>query len=398
MPEKTNQELEKKINELLERGVRDAIVKEDLKKKMLSGKKLRIKYGIDPTGPKIHLGRASTMRKLAKFQELGHQVVLIIGDFTAQVGDASDKESERPMLQKEQIQENMRDYLEQLSRIFDISQAEINYNSQWLGKLDFNDICRLADNFSVAEMLDRENFSQRFKGGKRISLREFMYPLMQGYDSVAIKADVEIGGTDQLFNILAGRTIQKAHGQEPQNVLTFELLEGTDGRKMSTSWGNVILITDSPKEMFGKIMSVKDELIEKYFLLCTDVDLQNLGAKLLFPRDAKLELAKEIVRIYHGHGAAQEAEEHFVKVFSQKELPTEALEVEAEEGERLVDWLEKSGLAQSRGEAKKKVLQKGVSLDGELIETVDYILNKNCDGKIIKVGKKVFRKIKLIAL
>lgn len=395
MSEKSAPELEKKIDELLSRGVRDAIVKEDLKKKLLSGKKLRIKYGIDPTGPKIHLGRASTMRKLAKFQELGHQVVLIIGDFTAQVGDASDKESERPMLEKEQVQENMKDYLDQLSRIFDISQAEINYNSQWLGKLDFNDICRLADNFSVAEMLDRENFSQRFKNGKRISLREFMYPLMQGFDSVAIKADVEIGGTDQLFNVLAGRTLQKAQGQEPQNILTFELLEGTDGRKMSTSWGNVILITDSPTEMFGKVMSIKDELIEKYFRICTDVELKNLGAKLLFPREAKLELASEIVKIYHGPGAAQEAQEHFVKVFSQKEMPLDAPEAKAEKGERLIDFLEKSGLAKSKGEAKKKILQKGVSLGEELIENLDFILNEDCNGKIIKVGKKLFRKIEI---
>ena len=395
MLEKKELSLEKKIDELLSRGVRDAIVKEDLKKKLLSGKKLRIKFGIDPTGPKIHLGRASTMRKLAKFQELGHQLVLIIGDFTAQVGDASDKEAERPMLEKERIQENMQDYLNQLSRIFDISQAEIRYNSQWLGKLDFNDICRLADNFSVAEMLDRENFSQRFKGGKRISLREFMYPLMQGYDSVAVEADVEIGGTDQLFNVLAGRTIQKANGQEPQNILTFELLEGTDGRKMSTSWGNVILITDSPEEMFGKVMSIKDELIERYFLLCTDVEMETLGAKLLFPRDAKLELAKEIVKIYHGQSSAQEAEEHFIKVFSQKEMPTDAPEVTAEEGERLIDFLEKNGLADSKGEAKKKILQKGVSLGEELIEKTDFVLEKNCQGKIIKVGKKTFRKIKI---
>ena len=391
-----NQEkkLEEKIDDLLNRGVRDAIVKEDLRKKLLSGKKLRIKYGIDPTGPKIHLGRASTMRKLAKFQELGHQIVLIIGDFTAQVGDASDKDSERPMLAKEKVEENMRDYLEQLSRIFDISQAEICHNSDWLGKLDFNDICRLADNFSVAEMLDRENFSQRFKAGKRISLREFMYPLMQGYDSVAIKADVEIGGTDQLFNVLAGRTIQKAMGQEAQNILTFELLEGTDGRKMSTSWGNVILITDSPEEMFGKVMSVKDELMEKYFLLCTDVDMKNIGAKLLFPRDAKLELAEEIVKIYHGQGEAQKAKEYFLQVFSQKEIPQDAMEERVQEGERLVDFLERTNLAKSKGEAKKKIEQKGVSLDGVIVEKGDFVLDKTCADKILKVGKRNFRKLK----
>jgi len=394
MEEKKEPSLEEKVDELLSRGVRDVIVKEDLRKKMLSGEKLRVKYGIDPTGPKIHLGRASTMRKLAKFQELGHQIVLIIGDFTAQVGDASDKEAERPMLEKEKIEENMRDYLEQLSRVFDISQAEVCYNSQWLSKLDFNDICRLADNFSVAEMLDRENFSQRFKMGKRISLREFMYPLMQGYDSVAIQADVEIGGTDQLFNVLAGRTIQKALGQKAQNILTFELLEGTDGRKMSTSWGNVVLISDSPKEMFGKIMSIKDNLIEKYFLLCTDVDTKTLGARLLFPRDAKLDLAEEIVRLYHGQEEARKAREYFLQVFSHREIPTEVPEELALIGERLVDFLTRSGLAKSKSEAKKKIEQKGVSIANQLVEKIDFILEEKHKGKIIKVGKRAFRKIK----
>lgn len=395
MSTKNSSELEKKVDELLSRGVQDAIVKEDLRKKLLSGKKLRIKYGIDPTGPKVHLGRASTMRKLAKFQELGHQIVLIIGDFTAQVGDASDKDSERPMLEKQQIEENMKGYLEQLGKIFDISRAEVCHNSQWLGRLDFNDICRLADNFSVAEMLDRENFSQRFKSGKRISLREFMYPLMQGYDSVAIKSDVEIGGTDQLFNVLAGRTIQKALGQEPQNVLTFQLLEGTDGRKMSTSWGNFILIADSPREMFGKVMSVKDELIEKYFLLCTDVDLSQVRAKLASPREAKLDLAEEIVKIYHGASEAEKARQYFLQVFSQRELPEDAAEISLPAGSRLVDCLEQFGLAKSKGEAKKKISQKGVSLDGQPVGSVDFVLDQTCQGKILKVGKRNFRKIKI---
>jgi len=223
---------EKLIDELLSRGTMDVIVKEDLKKKLLSGKPLRIKLGVDPTGPKIHLGRASTMRKLGKLQEMGHKIVLIIGDFTGLVGDASDKDSERPMLTEKQVRENMKDYLKQFKKVFDVDKAEVHYNSEWLAKLNFNDICKLADNFSVAEMIDRENFSKRFKEGKRISLREFMYPLMQGYDSVALKADVEIGGTDQLFNLLAGRTIQKAYGQEPQNIITLLAKGGDDnGRK-----------------------------------------------------------------------------------------------------------------------------------------------------------------------
>ncbi|MFH1029977.1 MAG: tyrosine--tRNA ligase, partial [bacterium] len=204
----------KKIKELLTRGVVDVIVRGDLEEKLQSGRKLRVKYGIDPTGPKIHLGRASTMRKLAKFQELGHQIVLIVGDFTAQIGDASDKTKERLMLSFKDVQENMKNYLPQIGKILDIDKVEVRYNSEWLGKLNYFDICKHADNFSVAELLDRENFSKRFKSGIRISLREMLYPLMQGYDSVAIKADIEIGGRDQLFNVLAGRTLQEAYGQE----------------------------------------------------------------------------------------------------------------------------------------------------------------------------------------
>ncbi|MDA3815218.1 MAG: tyrosine--tRNA ligase [Patescibacteria group bacterium] len=387
---------EQKIEELLNRGVEDLIVKEDLEKKMKAGKGLRIKYGIDPTGPKIHIGRASTMRKLKKFQDLGHKIVLIIGDFTGQVGDASDKESERPMLSQDQIKENMRDYLDQISRIFDVSKVEVHYNSEWLGKLDFNDICRLADSFSVAEMIDRENFSKRFKEGKRISLREFMYPLMQGYDSVAIKADIEIGGTDQLFNVLAGRTLQKAAGQEPQNIMTFKLLEGTDGRKMSTSWGNVILISDEPNDMFGKIMSIKDELIEKYFEICTDVPMEEVGELLSDPRGAKIRLASEIVEIYHGSQEAQKSREHFENVFSKKGVPEDIEEIEMRIGEKLIDILDRNELAKSRSEARQKINQSGVKIDEKPVTNVDYKIKKDIDGAVLKVGKREFRKIQVV--
>lgn len=383
------------INELINRGTVDVIVKEDLKKKLMSGKPLRIKYGIDPTGPKIHIGRASTMRKLGKFQELGHKVVLIIGDFTGQVGDSSDKDAERPMLSEDQVKENMKDYLAQFKKVFDANKAEIHYNSEWLGKLNFNDICKLADNFSVAEMIDRENFSKRFKEGKRISLREFMYPLMQGYDSVAIEADVEIGGTDQLFNILAGRTLQKASGQDPQNVITFKLLEGTDGRKMSTSWGNVILIEDEPNEMFGKVMSIRDELIEKYFEICTDMDMSEVKKMLSSPRDAKIKLACEIVKIYHNEEAARKAQEHFEKVFSKKETPDEIEEVKIEEGETIIDFLVKTGMADSRGDARRKIEQGGVKIDGEVVKDFNLVLGNMFDGKVVKVGKREFRRIAL---
>lgn len=387
---------EKLIDELISRGAVDVIVKEDLKKKLMSGKQLRIKHGIDPTGPKIHIGRASTMRKLGKFQELGHKVVLIIGDFTGQVGDSSDKDSERPMLTEKQVRENMKDYLGQFKKVFDADKAEVRYNSEWLGKLNFNDICKLADNFSVAEMIDRENFSKRFKDGKRISLREFLYPLMQGYDSVAVEADVEIGGTDQLFNILAGRTLQKAGGQEPQNVVTFKLLEGTDGRKMSTSWGNVILIEDKPNGMFGKVMSIRDELIEKYFEICTDADMDEVRKMISNPRDAKIKLASEIVKIYHGEKEAKKAKEYFEKVFSKKEMPDEIKEVEMEDGKNIIDFLIKAGLAKSKGDARRKIEQGGVKIDGETVKDCSLIIGNNFDGKILKVGKREFRRITLV--
>ena len=384
---------EKLIDELILRGTVDVIVKDDLKKKLMSGRQLRIKHGIDPTGPKIHIGRASTMRKLGKFQELGHKVVLIIGDFTGQVGDSSDKDSERPMLTEKQVRENMKDYLDQFQKVFDADKAEIRYNSEWLGKLNFNDICKLADNFSVAEMIDRENFSKRFKEGKRISLREFLYPLMQGYDSVAIEADVEIGGTDQLFNILAGRTLQKANRQDPQNVITFKLLEGTDGRKMSTSWGNVILIEDEPNEMFGKIMSIRDELIEKYFEICTDVAMNEVKKILSDPRNAKIRLAFEIVKIYHGEKESEKAKKYFEKVFSKKETPDEIEEIKIENGENIIDFLVKFKLASSKGDARRKIEQGGVNLGGEIMKDFRFTVDINCRGKILRVGKREFRKI-----
>lgn len=387
---------EKLIDELISRGAVDVIVKEDLKKKLMSGKQLRIKHGIDPTGPKIHIGRASTMRKLGKFQELGHKVVLIIGDFTGQVGDSSDKDSERPMLTEKQVRENMKDYLGQFKKVFDADKAEVRYNSEWLGKLNFNDICKLADNFSVAEMIDRENFSKRFKDGKRISLREFLYPLMQGYDSVAVEADVEIGGTDQLFNILAGRTLQKAGGQEPQNVVTFKLLEGTDGRKMSTSWGNVILIEDKPNGMFGKVMSIRDELIEKYFEICTDADMDEVRKMISNPRDAKIKLASEIVKIYHGEKEAKKAKEYFEKVFSKKEMPDEVAPSSAPEDILLIDLMVREGLAKSNSDAKRKIEQGGVKIGDEVVKDYNLVIGNNFDGKILKVGKREFRRIALV--
>ncbi|MFH0854465.1 MAG: tyrosine--tRNA ligase [bacterium] len=391
----------KKIEELLTRGVVDVIVKKDLEEKLKSGKMLRIKYGIDPTGPKIHLGRASTMRKLAKFQELGHQIVLIVGDFTAQIGDASDKTSERPMLSFKDVRENMKNYLSQIGKILDISKVEARYNSQWLGKLNYFDISKQADNFSAAELLDRENFSKRFKEGVRISLREMLYPLMQGYDSVAIKADVEIGGSDQLFNVLAGRTLQRAYSQEPQNIITFKLMDGTDGRKMSTSWGNIICIADHPNEIYGKIMSMKDELIVQYFELATDIPMselmiiaEDLKSAKINPRDLKMRLAREIIKLYYDKKAALSAEENFKNIFQKKEIPNEMPFFKtARKKYTAIELLVEIKFASSKGEARRLIQQNGVKIDGNIIQNGDDAVNIGKEGVLIQKGKRYFVRV-----
>ncbi|HLD27626.1 MAG TPA: tyrosine--tRNA ligase, partial [Patescibacteria group bacterium] len=258
-----------KIKELLERGVDEVIDKDSLAKELATGRRLRVKLGIDPTSPRLHLGRSIPLLKLKDFQELGHQIIFIVGDFTGVIGDTSDKDSERPMLSPALIKQNMKDYVRQAGKIINLKKCEIKYNSQWLKKLTYDKTGEQADQFSLAEFMARENIKKRLDEGRRVSLREVLYPLMQGYDSVAIRADVELGGTDQRFNLLAGRRLQEYFGQKPQNILMTPLMEGTDGRKMSSSWGNTIDLTDEPAEMFGKVMSITDDLIIKYFTLAT---------------------------------------------------------------------------------------------------------------------------------
>lgn len=389
-----------KINNILTRGIEDIIVKEHLEAQLKSGKQLRIKFGIDPTGPKIHLGRAIPLRKLKAFQDLGHQIVLIIGDFTATIGDPSDKISKRPMLTKEQIQENMKDYEKQLAKIVDITKAEIHYNSEWLENMTVREMSGLAESFSLQQMIARRNFKDRLDKGEDISMRELLYPLFQGYDSVVVKSDIEIGGFDQLFNVKAGRTVQKHYNQPEQDILTIQMLEGTDGRKMSTSWGNIITIIDEPNDMFGKVMSIKDELIGKYFLLCTDVAVEEIeslekGIKSgdLNPRDVKLQLSREIASIYHGEESAKRAEEEFIRIFSQKELPTEIEEFPLKNGKiNILDLMEEAKLAKSRGEAKRLVEQGGVKIDDKVIEHWDGEIEFE-GGEVIQVGKRRFLKI-----
>lgn len=352
---------ENRIHELLTRGVEEVFVKEHLEQALKSGKQLRIKFGIDPTGPKIHLGRAVVLRKLKAFQELGHQIVLIIGDVTATIGDASDKTEKRPMLSREQVKENFKEYAAQIGKVLDMSRVELRYNSEWLKELGFAGAFELAEQFTVQQMLRRRNFSERFERGDEISIREFMYPLMQGYDSVAVRADVEIGGFDQLFNLQAGRVLQKVYGHAEQDIMTIQMLEGTDGRKMSTSWGNVITLVDGPNDMFGKIMSVRDDLLAKYFLLCTEVEEQEILEMELGmqngdnPMQYKKRLGRELVSLYHGTDAAMTAEQEWEKTFSEGGIPEHVQKIVVTGEESLADVLLPHGIISSKSDFRRLV-------------------------------------------
>ncbi|OGZ77361.1 MAG: tyrosine--tRNA ligase [Candidatus Staskawiczbacteria bacterium RIFOXYB2_FULL_32_9] len=397
---------QEKINQILTRGVDEVIDKENLEKKLKSGKKLRIKLGIDPTSPNLHLGRAIPLLKLKDFQEAGHKIVLIIGDFTGLIGDTSDKEAERPMLDSKTIKQNMKTYVAQAGKIIDIKKCEVRYNSEWLGKLDYYEIGKQADQFSLNEFISRENIKKRLDEGKRISLRELMYPLMQGYDSVAVKADVEIGGTDQRFNLLAGRELQRFYKQAPQDIITNPLIEGLDGRKMSSSWENTVNLLDEPNEMFGKIMSLKDEYIIRYFKFCTRIDLaiisqyENQLKAGENPRNFKILLAKEIVKMYHSEKDAQKAEDEFNKIHRDKELPTEIEIFQTNKTNyQVLDLLCDTKLAPSKNEAKRLIEGNAVSMNINDIETkiADWKQEiKLENGMVIKVGKRRFIKIKII--
>jgi tyrosyl-tRNA synthetase len=392
---------ETKISDLLTRGVAEAIGLEHLEERLRSGEKLRVKLGIDPTSPNLHLGRAVALLKLKDFQDLGHQVVFIVGDFTGVIGDTSDKESERPMLSFEKVKENLQTYIQQAGKILDLDKVEVHYNSEWLEGLGYREIGEQADQFSLAEFIARENIRKRLDEGKRISLRELLYPLMQGYDSVMVKADVELGGTDQRFNILAGRKLQSHYGQQPQNILLMNLILGTDGRKMSSSWGNTINLLDEPNDMFGKVMSVPDELIATYLVHCTRIPMEEVetiedgiknGAN---PRDAKLRLAKEIVRMYHGEAEAEKAEKRFVDTFSKRQVPEDIQDLAFAEGANLVQAIAEAGLAASKGDAKRKMEQGGVEIDGVKIADWNHALTAQDNGKVLKVGKKDFRRLRI---
>lgn len=385
---------------VIKSGIADLVPEKALRDKLARGSALRVKLGVDPTAPDLHLGHAVPLRKLRQFQELGHQVVLIIGDFTAFIGDPSGRNSTRPPLTREQIDANAQTYVDQAFRILDPDRTELRRNSEWLDGLGFADLLRLTSQFTVARILERDDFSKRYRDGVGISLHEFLYPVAQAYDSVAIRADVELGGTDQLFNLLAGRELMEKSGLEPQVALTLPLLEGTDGvQKMSKSYGNYIGLTDEPSDMFGKVMSIPDALMVKYFRLCTaepvdDIDALEsaLSAGEADPNRTKRRLARLIVDIYHPD-LGIEAEASFDRVFKEHKAPEtiESIQVDMGEEVYLPGLLVALGLASSSGEGRRLIDGGGVKIDSEPVAPGEYtLLRARVQDRVVQVGKRRF--------
>lgn len=393
------------IAHLLERGASEVIVREHLEKKLRSGKKkLRIKLGIDPTGSVLHLGHAVVLRKMREFQDLGHTVIFLIGDFTARIGDPTGRSVQRKVMTDAEIEQNMKNYVAQASKILDIKKAEVRYNSEWLQGLSFKDLIVLASKVTYAQVAQRADFKKRIQSDADLSLQEFLYPIMQGYDSVALEADVEMGGTDQKFNLLMGRQIQERYDQDPQDVFTCPILEGLDGKeKMSKSLNNYIALTDEPSEMYGKVMSVPDALISRYFELATDVsdeELKSIAAELKGgknPRDLKMRLARTLVTMYHDAKAAAGAEEHFVKLFSKKEIPDEIEEVAVSQPKMSVTLLIRLvPSVKSNGEARRLIEGGGVRVNSKPLSdgTAMIEIPAKGEGLLLQIGKRRFLRVK----
>ncbi len=389
---------------LLKRGTQEILLEDELVKKLESGRKLRIKAGFDPTAPDLHLGHSVLLTKMRQFQDLGHQIIFLIGDFTGRIGDPTGKNVTRKPLTEEEVRVNAQTYKEQVFKILDPEKTEVRFKSEWFSQLTAAKMIELAAQSTVARMLERDDFDKRYKSGQPISIHEFLYPLVQGYDSVALEADVEMGGTDQKFNLLVGRDVMREYGLKPQIVLTTPLLEGLDGvEKMSKSYGNYVGISEPPKEMFGKLMSVSDELMWRYYELLTDVPMIDLAAKReavekgdLHPMHAKIELARLITGNFHGESMAKEAEEAFRATFSRRRVPDDipAANLPAGESIWLIQLLLDNGLVSSKGEARRLVRQGAVSIDGEKIsdEELQLALNGG-EESVIKVGKRRWLKV-----
>ena len=387
---------------ILKKNVLEVIEKESLLKKLESGKSLRIKLGADPTRPDLHLGHTITLRKLKEFQDLGHKIIFLIGDFTCKIGDPSGRDTTRPMLSDEEIEKNAQTYLDQVGKILDVEKCEVRRNSEWYSKMGFAEVLKFVSKITVAQVIEREDFKERLRGGSDLALQEVIYPVMQGYDSVMLKADVEIGGSDQKLNMLMGRDLQKKFNQAPQDVVTMPLLVGTDGvKKMSKSLDNYIGISDSPENQFGKTMSIPDRSIEDYLDLATNFEenkIEELKEKLRSgqnPRDIKEIIAGRIVELYCGLPEVKRAKEHFDRVFRKKELPENIKEVRVEGDEKgIIELLVETGLAQSNSRARQLIEQDGVRINGEVVSDIYKKVDLSGE-KILQVGKFKFAKVKI---
>jgi len=391
--------------ELISRGAEEIIPENDLKSKLekskSTGKPLVVKLGCDPSRPDLHVGHGVVLRKLRHFQDLGHEAILVIGDFTAMIGDPSGRNKTRPQLTLEEAKANAQSYIDQAGHILNIDTLKIVYNSDWLNVMNFSDVIRLSSHYTVARMLERDDFTKRYKSEIPISIHEFMYPLAQGMDSVELQADVELGGTDQKFNLLVGRDLQREYDQSPQAIVTCPLLEGTDGHeKMSKSYGNDIGLTDSPEDMYGKSMSISDDMIEKYFLLAADADeatMSEVKAQLsdttVNPRDVKRALGRALVELYHGKDAAHQAEQHFDQVIVNKDAPEDMDEIILSKNCSIIDIIADNGMTRSKGEARRMMKQGAVRIDNEKVTDIDLVISKG-NEMVIKVGKRRFLRVK----
>jgi tyrosyl-tRNA synthetase len=388
------------LNFLLKRGVSEIISEEELTKLLNSGKKLRLKEGFDPSSTDIHMGHMVGLRKLRQFQDLGHRVVLIVGDWTAQIGDPSGASVTRPMLTAEKVKENAETYMKQFFRVVDREKTEVRWQSEWFGNFSLADVIKLTSKFTVAQFLAREDFNNRFKAGKPIAITEFMYPLLQAYDSVAVQSDVEFGGQDQKFNFLVGRELQTMMGQRPQQCFMTALLVGTDGvHKMSKSLGNYIGVDEAPDEIYGKVMALADNMIIQYFELLTDVSdnelmdfKRQIAGNTVNPMVLKKRLAVELVTQLHGHDNAVKADEHFTNVFQKREMPEEITEIKVAADEDIRDIITRANIAKSRSDATRLLQQGAISIDGIKLTSGKTAYQ---DGNIIKVGKHNFIKLVL---
>ncbi|MEC7622500.1 MAG: tyrosine--tRNA ligase [Candidatus Neomarinimicrobiota bacterium] len=390
---------------LINRGVEELIPEDQLVDKLnrslKDGKPLQVKLGCDPSRPDLHVGHGVVLRKLRHFQDLGHQSILVIGDFTAMIGDPSGRNKTRPQLTLEETKENAQSYIEQAAHILDIDKLKIVFNSEWLNAMNFSDVIKLSSHYTVARMLERDDFTKRYQSETPISIHEFMYPLAQGMDSVHLHADVELGGTDQKFNLLVGRDLQKEYDQEPQVVITLPLLEGTDGHdKMSKSYGNDIGLTDTPEDMYGKSMSITDEMILKYFTLAADADdvlldqvEKDLNDSSYNPRDAKRLLGRTLVALYYNEDAALKAEQHFDQVIVNKDNPDDMTEFSLDRDMNIIEVLHTSSLVESKSEARRLFNQGAIRINGEKVEDMNTMLSKGTEC-IIKVGKRRFLKVR----